>query len=357
MTPHRPFPLLAILATALIAACSDAPDAPPLPPLGADITQTSTSGISSGAYMAGQFQLAHGEIVVGAAIIAGGPYGCAESAFTGLVPGPGAAMFNLNKAVSGCMLDGMRFWGVPDAEWLAEKAARRASDGEIDPISAVTADRIYLYTGTRDRIVASRIVRRTADFYRALGVPDTNIQLIDDTPAGHAFVTESEGGSCGTNSAPYISDCDYDQAGALLEQIYGTLAPPSAARQSAFIRFDQRPFFAGETSIGLADAGVAYVPATCRATAGCRIHIAFHGCAQNEAEVGDAFTAKTGFARWAEANRLIVLFPQTKASATNPQGCWDWWGYTGRDFLTRSAPQIRAVKAMLDRLASPAQPG
>ncbi|MEO1720674.1 MAG: hypothetical protein AAFR23_10680, partial [Pseudomonadota bacterium] len=37
-----------------------------LPPLAADISQTSVSGISSGAYMAGQFQLAHGDIVVGA---------------------------------------------------------------------------------------------------------------------------------------------------------------------------------------------------------------------------------------------------------------------------------------------------
>ncbi len=357
MTPCRPFPLLAILVTALLAACSDAPDLPPLPPLGADITQTSTSGISSGAYMAGQFQMAHSGIVVGAAIIAGGPYGCAESAFAGLVPGPGAAMFNLNKAVSGCMLDGMRFWGVPDAEWLAEKAARRATNGEIDAISTVKSDRIYLYTGTRDRIVASRIVRRTADFYRALGVPEDNIQLIDDAPAGHAFVTESEGGTCGTNSAPYVSDCDYDQAGGLLKQIYGSLAPPSAASLGAFIRFDQRPFFGEANSIGLADAGVAYIPEACREPAGCRIHIAFHGCAQNLDQVGDAFTAKTGFARWADANRLIVLFPQTTVSATNPQGCWDWWGYTGRDFLTRSAPQIHAVRAMLDRLAARQQPG
>ena len=76
-----------LLVAGLLSSCGDAPDVSPLPPLGTDITQTSTSGISSGAYMAGQFQMAHGEIVVGAAIIAGGPYGCAESAFAGLAPG------------------------------------------------------------------------------------------------------------------------------------------------------------------------------------------------------------------------------------------------------------------------------
>jgi hypothetical protein len=29
-------------------------------------------------------------------------------------------------------------------------------------------------------------------------------------------------------------------------------------------------------------------------------------------------------------------------------GCWDWWGYTGPGYR-----QIRAVRAMLDRLAQP----
>ena len=50
-----------------------------LPGLGAKIDDTSVSGISSGAYMAGQFEMAHSRDVIGAAIIAGGPYGCSES--------------------------------------------------------------------------------------------------------------------------------------------------------------------------------------------------------------------------------------------------------------------------------------
>lgn len=342
---------LVLVGLITLAGCSDTA-APPLPAFGARLDQTSTSGISSGAYMAGQFELAQSKIVIGTAIIAGGPYGCAESAFSGLMPGPGAAMLNLNKAVTGCMLDGMRMMGVPDAEWLAEKAQKRAARGEIDPIASVATDRVYLYTGRNDRTVVSRIVERTADFYRALGVPEANIELIDNGPAGHAFVTETEGLACGTNGAPYVTDCDYDQAGELLGHIYGQLASPSTAPAGRFVDFDQSPFVDG-SSAGLADTGVVYVPQVCEAASGCRIHVAFHGCAQNRAAVGDAFTTKTGFARWADTNRLIVLFPQTRTSAMNPQGCWDWWGYTGRDFLTRDAPQIRAVRKMLDTLAGP----
>ncbi len=82
-----------------------------LPHLGADLSHTSVSRISSGAYMAGQFQIAHSKIVTGAAIIAGGPYGCAESAFADIMPGPGATILNLSKAVNGCMLNSPRAVG------------------------------------------------------------------------------------------------------------------------------------------------------------------------------------------------------------------------------------------------------
>ena len=66
--------------------------------------------------------------------------------------------------------------------------------------------------------------------------------------------------------------------------------------------------------------------------------------------------AISGFARWADTNNIIVLFPQTAATPLNPQGCWDWWGYTGREYLTRKAPQIVAVRRMIERLASPRTP-
>ena len=36
---------------------------------------------------------------------------------------------------------------------------------------------------------------------------------------------------------------------------------------------------------------------------------------------------------------------------TNPNGCWDWWGYTGVAYPTKAGPQIAAVRAMLGRLA------
>src|SRR5262245_36550191 len=88
--------ILTLIMAALASGCES--DSDKLPALGVRLDQTSVSGLSSGAYMAGQFQLAHSRIVVGAALIAGGPYGCAESLFADVMPGPGTAFLNLSRA-------------------------------------------------------------------------------------------------------------------------------------------------------------------------------------------------------------------------------------------------------------------
>ena len=80
----------AIAAAVLLAAATLLPRvataAEALPKLGADLAQSSVSGLSSGAYMAGQIQVAHSKDIVGAGIVAGGPYACAESAAARLFP-------------------------------------------------------------------------------------------------------------------------------------------------------------------------------------------------------------------------------------------------------------------------------
>jgi hypothetical protein len=45
-----------------------------------------------------------------------------------------------------------------------------------------------------------------------------------------------------------------------------------------------------------------------------------------------------------------VLYPQAEASPGNPNHCWDFWGYTGREYYSRDGKQMAAVKAMIDRL-------
>ncbi|KWT67394.1 poly (3-hydroxybutyrate) depolymerase [Hyphomicrobium sulfonivorans] len=348
----RLIPAALFAVAALLSGCGEQP-ADTLPALGAQRDATSVSGISSGAYMAGQFQFAHGQDVIGAGIIAGGPYGCSQSVFADLIPGPGMALLNLNKAINGCMLNALQAFGVPDPELLAQRAERLAEKGRIDPISATQSDRIYLFSGKNDSTVVPAIVEAANKFYAEIGVPKEQIEFVSDMPAGHAFVTVDRGAACDYTGKPYIVDCDYDQAGALLRHIYGALNAPAADITGRFLLFDQERFTDDLSNHGMDDEGLAYIPKSCEGDAACRVHIAFHGCGQNRTFVGDTFARDSGFARWADTNNLIILFPQTSASPLNPQGCWDWWGFTGSDYLTRDAPQITAVHRMLERLASP----
>ena len=62
---------------------------------------------------------------------------------------------------------------------------------------------------------------------------------------------------------------------------------------------------------------------------------------------------QAGYNRWADANRIVVLYPQADKSLfwpVNPRGCWDWWGYSGADYASRGGAQLSAVHRMLAAL-------
>jgi len=318
-----------------------------LPELGTELGATSVSGLSSGAYMAGQIEVAHAKDIVGAGIVAGGPYACAETSASRAFPfWPTAVGQNAMQALYSCMKTTM---GPPNPEDLVERAKELAEDGAIDPLTSLAGHNVYLFSGDDDQTVTRPVVEAAKSFYEAAGVPAANVTLIE-SPGGHAFITEQGGAACGLTEAPFVSDCDYDQAKAILAWIYAPLEPASADPQGEFVVFDQEPFT--DPGDGFADEGIVYVPPACKTAQGCRVHVALHGCNQSREEVGDAFVKESGFAQVADANRLVVLFPQAKAiTGINPEGCWDWWGYTGLDYLGKDAPQIKAIWAMVEHLA------
>jgi hypothetical protein len=350
----RRFTLHGVAALALFCLGAPASSAEPLPALGADLSRTTVSGLSSGAYMAGQFQIAYSQTVIGAALVAGGPYACAHTPGSDLNPfWPVVLGWNLARAQNNCMEDGWIFSSVPSPSKLVRYAKRLAERGEIGPLSAAAADKVYLFSSSADDTVERGVVEAADAFYLEVGVPQNRIRFEKRDDAGHAFLTESEGLACGETGPPFLNDCDTDQAKAILEWLLGPLQPAGEAAQERFTRFEQAPFSGDLAAQSLDEQGILYTPQGCEARAGCAVHVVFHGCKQGREAVGDAFVKGAGYARWAETNRIILLFPQIRASTLNPNGCWDWWGYTGRKFLTREAPQMLAVKRMLDRLASP----
>ena len=330
---HSSFCCLPLLVLSSVVFAADV-----LPSFEVNAERTSVSGLSSGAYMAGQFHVAFSDTLIGAGLVAGGPYGCAEG--------------QLPVALNRCMETGL---GVPNPVRLIERAEAFAAEGEIDPLANLVDDRVYVFSGTEDETVSPLVVAEVVAFYRLAGAPDEAVRMVDDIAAAHAFITEDRGNACDVTRSPFVNDCDYDQAGAILEHVHGPLNPPSAEAGGALVEFDQSEFLPTPTAHGMALTGFAYVPDEC-VPGGCGVHIAFHGCRQTEALVGDAFHSGAGYNRWADTNRLILLYPQATATPANPNGCWDWWGYDDPRYATRSGRQMAAVRAMLARLAGNSEP-
>ena len=232
-----------IIGAAFLISLSSQSLAQGLPPLAVNLEQTTVSGLSSGAYMAGQFQVAYSRKVVGAALVAGGPYGCARTPGGDLNPyWPAVLALNLTRALNKCMEDGWFFSSVPDAGDLFDYTKNVAASDKIDPVDALKDDKVYLFSSSRDDTVERGVVEEAYAFYIAAGLPETNVVFVKSDDAAHAFVTEDQGLTCGETGPPFINDCDYDQAGAILEALLGPLNPPAAPATENFLRFETAGF-------------------------------------------------------------------------------------------------------------------
>lgn len=437
------------------AAAMAAAGAPgPLPRLRIDLKETTVSGISSGAYMAVQVGVARSSHVRGVAATAGGPYMCATDGDVGSpVAAVGRCMQGdpaMQPAVTERLVDpsdGRFTYGFQGkAQRDVERMARQ---GRIDPVEHLARQAIWVFHGYNDGIVKLPVSQALVGWYTgrhpdgrpAAGMtprlPASQVFHKDDLSAGHAQISSACTGPqcnpCDLQGGTFINTCPmpgaegagpYDAAGSALRMFYGRLTRTDTARLGGrLIAFSQRPYLrlldgrtavkAGE-EIAMGEEGYLYLPKACEdGRTVCRLHIAFHGCMQSAADMArvtgqrDYFARHAGVNEWADANRIVVLYPQATptnaasgrasseafADATgqaspmaaardalaslgkaigrhdptrpfNPMGCWDWWGYNddlparalsgqwpSGSFASARGVQIAAVWRMAEQLA------
>lgn len=315
-------------ATLVLAMQIGAAIAVPLPQLNIDKSQTTVSGISSGGYMAVQLHVAYSATFKkGAGILAGGPYNCADGAILN------AVVRCLGRAA------------IPVAE-LVKTTNEWAKNGLIDSTANLATSKVYLFSGAKDSVVAQSTTSDLSTYYQNY-LPSSSIILKKDVEVEHAMVTDDYGAACLTKATPFINNCNFDLSGAMLQHLYGPLAPRgNDTVNGALIEFDQTPFV---TAHGMAMTGWAYIPKACASGTTCRLHVALHGCKQNATDVGQEFIRNAGYNRWAATNNIVVLYPQTGKGATN--SCWDWWGYDDANYAKKSAPQMMAITSMIEHIS------
>ncbi|MEO1702515.1 MAG: hypothetical protein AAFR71_10730 [Pseudomonadota bacterium] len=337
----RNFVRSSLIATAISTTLSGA-GAQTLPELNLDAEATTVSGLSSGGFMAVQLQVAFSEKISGAGVVAGGPYGCAE----------GFAY----KALHVCMETTL---GEADAAKTVEIIQAQFSAGGIDDPVHLASDRIYLFHGEADTKVSRISMDALRETYLLLQVPEDQITYETDLDVGHGFVIDEGTTQCDVVSPNFLIDCNVDKAGAILNQLYPDLAEPTEPREDGLMLFGQSQYT--KNAPGMDELAFIYIPEACAAGMPCRLHIALHGCKQGRGYIQDDYPRLTGYNDWAEANDIVVLYPQAKRIPPywwnwfqwNPDGCWDWWGYADDDYLSRDAPQIAAIERMAAALGAP----
>ena len=237
------------------------------------------------------------------------------------------------------------------------------SGKQIASTSNLAARKIYMQVGSADFTVGPNVMTQLKVQLANFG-SSANTTFVTTTGASHTFPTDFDGAgdsACGISSSPFISNCNYDGAGAVLQWIYGNLKARSIGTATGTaISYAQTGSY-GAT--GMDTTGYLYVPKACVAGSStiCKLHVALHGCKQSYSQIGNKFIVNAGYTLWADTNDIIVLFPQAVVDDSmhsiwsglelvQPNACFDWVGWygTNADQIGGELAQILLFVVTLD---------
>lgn len=285
----------------------------------------SVSGFSSGGFFAHQMHVIFSSYIEGAGIVAGGPYFC--------------TMGSYNRFQTACKSNTY----LISLTTSISAATQQAASNNIDLPGNLSSSKVYIFSGSKDTVVFPGVVQKTLEFYQNFIQP-SNIVANFKIDAQHSWVTNGTGNPCWYLGPPGVNDCGFDLSGAILQQIYGALQPKGVQVKENLYSFDQT-LYGNCWQAGLSSRGFVYVPERCM-NSECSVHVLFHGCFGDFAINGFSFINEIGINDWAESNNLLIIFPQVIATSQNPEGCWDFWGYTSPSFNSNSSPQPSIIHKM-----------
>lgn len=314
-----------------------------------DPSKVFVAGISAGGFEAVQMHVAHSSTFKGAAVYAGGVYWCAGAGGAatalancgGLTLSTNQASYNSTLAASKAYLDA------------------QSSLGTIDPVANLKWQPVYLWSGTKDRVVNPLEMADLDTEYRDYGA---NVRFDNTFAAAHGWESPDGELACGTSGSPFMINCSangavYDSVKTWLTMFVGTLNPRNNGQLTGTLSsFDQTEFGASP-NVSMSQTGSVFVPKACEQGKACGVVLALHGCLQEASLIGNRWVTQAGINEWADTNRLVVVYPDTMASSapgpTNPNACFDWWGYANQydpNYALKSGQQMSVLYAMVQRV-------
>ena len=183
---------------------------------------------------------------------------------------------------------------------------RSWSGNQIDKVANLANRNIYMEVGSQDTTVGPNVM---SQLKAQLANFDTSskVAYITTSGAAHTFPTDFDGtgdNSCSSAVSPYISNCGYDGAGAVLNWMYGSLVARNNGQSTgSILSFAQSGSYG---SAGMDTTGYLYVPQACEnGSTICKLHVALHGCLQSYSQIGYQFINNTGYNKWAGKNSVI----------------------------------------------------
>lgn len=281
-----------------------------------------------------QMHVAHSATFKGAAIYAGGVFHCAGTGGVG-------------QALNDCGGNGQYVSTLAASESYLDQ---QSSAGTIDPKSNLSGQKVYLWSGTADSVVKQAEMNDLQSEYQHYGA---SVTYDNAFAAEHGWESPDGELTCGTKASPYMINCSgYDSEKTWLTSFFGTLnARNNGTLGGSLVNFDQTEFGAS-ASIDMDTNGYVFVPTNCAKGQSCGLVVAYHGCKQTQSDIGTKFIGEAGLNKWADTNNIVVLYPYAVKSAdlTNPNGCWDWWGYDDANYSLKSGTQIAITYKMVQRL-------
>jgi poly(3-hydroxybutyrate) depolymerase len=331
--------LVAVVGLLLAPAAGAVSTASPTPGLlrAYTISAAYVTGVSSGGYMASQLHVAYSGIFKGAAIVAAGPYYCAQD--------------NLIRALLACTST----FASDQLSTLETDASTWSSQGLIDPIGNLSGQPVWVFHGTNDTTVQTALTNDLVAFYQHFGA---SVTYNHTAPAGHAWVSPYGPNPCNVTRSPYLNNCGTDPQREFLGVLLGTsiTAPNTGQLSGQLIQFSQDAYAprGQASSVSLASTGYVYVPASCAEDSPCRLLVALHGCLQSASMIQLTFVNDANLNQYADSNDLVILYPQAApTSLSNPNACWDWWGYLGAsdtNYAQHGGAQLETIMRMIHAL-------